>query len=150
MEEWIAVTVNDNYLVSDKGRFKNKETNYILKPYPVKQGYLQVDLGGIKYLAHRLVAEAFIPNPDNLPQVNHKDEVNTHNWKDSLEWCTRQYNVEYSQSQRYLLLSPEGKEVEVFNMNRFCKKHNLATSAMYTLFNPLSNRKSHKGWRANL
>lgn len=43
----------------------------------------------------RAVAEAYIPNPDNLPQVNHKDEVKAHNYINNLEWCTAEYNANY-------------------------------------------------------
>lgn len=45
---------------------------------------------------HRLVAEAFIPNPKNLPCVNHKDENPSNNRADNLEWCTSEYNFQYS------------------------------------------------------
>ena len=45
---------------------------------------------------HRLIAQTFIPNPDNLPVVNHKDEHKDHNWVDNLEWCTQRTNLIYS------------------------------------------------------
>ena len=45
---------------------------------------------------HRIVAKAYIPNPHNYPQVNHKDEVRYHNWVNNLEWCTSKYNLYYS------------------------------------------------------
>lgn len=48
-----------------------------------------------RYLIHRLVAEAYLPNPNNLPQVNHKDEDKSHNYTNNLEWCDAQYNNSY-------------------------------------------------------
>ena len=52
------------------------------------------------YLIHRLVARAFIPNPDNLPEVNHIDENIFNNSYDNLEWCNRDYNHNYSKAKR--------------------------------------------------
>lgn len=49
-----------------------------------------------KYKIHRLVAEAFIPNPNEYPCINHKDCNKLNNRSDNLEWCTNQYNIEYS------------------------------------------------------
>lgn len=76
----------------------------ILKPNKVRNGYLQIGLsksGKVKgVLIHRLVAEAFIPNPSNLPQVNHKDEVKTNNHVENLEWCTCLYNMRYGTCQQ--------------------------------------------------
>lgn len=70
-----------------------------LKPRPLKSGYLRVSLckdGIVKdYLIHRLVAIAFIPNTDNLPEVNHKDENKENNCYFNLEWCDGKYNINY-------------------------------------------------------
>lgn len=75
--------------------FKGK----ILKQYKNKKGYPIVTLcnkGQRKTISvHRLVAMTFIPNPDNLPQVNHKDEDKYNNCVDNLEWCTNEYNAHY-------------------------------------------------------
>lgn len=61
---------------------------------------LTKDGKSVSYSVHRLVAKAFIPNPDNLPEVNHKDRDTTNNCVDNLEWCTHQYNIEYSKNKR--------------------------------------------------
>ena len=89
------------YEVSDKGRVKSVKfgKERILKPRRTPQGYLLVCLcknGEIKQcLVHRLIAQTFIPNPDNLPQVNHKDEDKENNSVQNLEWCDRKYNINY-------------------------------------------------------
>lgn len=88
------------YAVTSCGRVWSYKNEKFLKLMKGNRGeYLHVNLyknGSMKTLSvHRIVAEAYIPNPDNLPQVNHKDEVKTHNWVNNLEWCTSEYNVNY-------------------------------------------------------
>lgn len=65
-----------------------------------KNGYHEVGLRKdgkkISYRAHRLIALTFIPNPDNMPQVNHKDAIKTNNSIDNLEWCTCLENIQHS------------------------------------------------------
>ena len=88
------------YEISNLGRVRRN--GKILKPFKDDWGYLQVDLykngTGRTVRVHRLVASAFLSNPQNLPQVNHKDEDKTNNSVDNLEWCDGKYNVNYSQS----------------------------------------------------
>lgn len=85
------------YEVSSYGRVRRVNKD-LLKLQNVK-GYNQVCLykNGIStgLRVHRLVAQAFLPNPDNLPQVNHKDEDKTNNNVDNLEWCDNKYNNNY-------------------------------------------------------
>ena len=61
---------------------------------------------------HLLVAKAFIPNPDNLPMVNHIDENKTNNHVENLEWCTNQYNVRYSNAKAVDVYTKDGEFVE--------------------------------------
>lgn len=93
--------LDDYYAVSNKGNVKSKRNNIILKPHidSKNKGYLQVALSynGVKkyYSIHRLVAQTFIPNPNNYPCVNHKDENPNNNAVENLEWCTYSYNLSY-------------------------------------------------------
>ena len=101
-EIWCPVKNYENlYEVSDQGRVKSVGygDDRILKPRRNTCGYLRVDLyknGYNKtYLVHRLVAQTFIPNHQNLTEVNHKDEDKTNNKVSNLEWCDRKYNQNY-------------------------------------------------------
>lgn len=87
----------DRYVPSKNGS-KRLAKGHILKQYQ-DSGYMRVKFkvnGETKStLVHRMVATCFIPNPDNLPEVNHIDNDRTNNVVSNLEWCTRQYNQDY-------------------------------------------------------
>ncbi len=110
------------YEVSNTGLIKSLNCYNLKEPHLLSlcfntNGYLRVGLSKNnktkQMLVHRIVAEAFIPNPDNLEMVNHKDEDRTNNHVENLEWCTRAYNQLYS-----IGLHPERKQLFADNFKR--------------------------------
>ena len=105
LEIWKSIEeTNGKYQVSSWGRIRNAETGKILKPYENKKGYLKVGLSvgrrSEKKRVNRLVATAFIENPNNLPQVNHKDGNKQNNSVSNLEWVTNEQNAEHAKRLR--------------------------------------------------
>jgi hypothetical protein len=95
-EEWRTVLQNENYEISNLGQVRNKKTKKTRKKQINDSGYEIITLyfGKKKtYLVHRLVAQAFIPNPNNLPFVNHKDRNKVNNRITNLEWVTSSMNM---------------------------------------------------------
>lgn len=113
------------YEISNYGEIKSlynyRGKNNILKPR-LKKGYYQIGLrkNGIRkwYAIHRLTAIAFIPNPNNLPQINHKDENKLNNKIDNLEWCTASYNNCYgTRIKRAIKTNKLKKKVIQYDLN---------------------------------
>lgn len=89
-----------NYLVSNSGKVKNTTSNKLLAGHLNEDGYiifnLTIENKRCDYKAHRLVALSFIPNPENKPEVNHKDGNKQNNWDWNIEWVTRKENIQHA------------------------------------------------------
>ena len=104
MEKWKVIRGDTNYMVSTLGRVKNITTQKIHRGKHIKHsdGYViyRLVIDGIskQYRAHRLVAQEFLPNPDNLPVVNHRNGRRDDNRLTNLEWCSYKQNSYHSKN----------------------------------------------------
>lgn len=131
-EIWKPISgYEEKYMVSNLGRVKSLKDSYgnyrekILKPGKVGSGYLVVRLyqngKGKIVLVHRLVAETFLSNLSELPQVNHIDENKENNCVKNLEWCTSKYNTQYSKAKK-IGCYKNGKLIKIYNVIRDVNK----------------------------
>ena len=161
VEEWKEIPgYEGKYYVSSFGNVKViykwiKDNEKILSPMLNKDGYYQVNLSLRKkvrhHRIHRLVAEAFVENPNGYPMVNHKDENKLNNHADNLEWCDQAYNIRYGtrtkrcfetirnkKTKRRILSKDEVVEIrqscipydKEFNIKKTAKKYGISTTAI--------------------
>lgn len=109
------------YQVNENGEVISRHRNFKVMKQQLKgrNGHLYAEIGLTKngvqkqHRVHRLVAEAFVPNPSFLPEVNHKDNNPLNNKAENLEWCTRQYNIDYSKSKPVMQINGD-KIIAIF------------------------------------
>ena len=129
--------LDGRYKVSNMGRIMCASNNRIRKPQKDKDGYCQLVLkksGGYVYpKVHRLVAELFIENPDNLPVVNHKNEVKDDNRAENLEWCTVAYNNSYGSKVRMVARTnvETGSKEQFLSINDASRKTGIDRKSIY-------------------
>ena len=87
-----------HYYITEEGKVLSSMSGQLkeLKQRRTNHGYKDIKIQGKNYRIHRLVAQAFIPNPENLPQVNHKDTNKANNHVSNLEWCDNSYNQKHA------------------------------------------------------
>lgn len=117
-----AYYINKNGdILSNSCISKSNKGRRIMKPSVNNNGYLIVTLNRKTYYVHRLVAETFIPNINNLSEVNHINEIKTDNNVSNLEWCDSNYNVNYG-TRTYRSSEKHKKAIKVINIITNCEK----------------------------
>lgn len=171
-EEWKEIKGHPLYEVSDFGRIRSwhynrwgkAETERILTPATRKDGYKSIQLGraGKPTLLHRLVAEAFIPNPDNLPCVLHGDNDRSNNFASNLRWGTQSDNIKQGvedgnirpdlarqarldKCPTYTLIHKSGEVRQVKNISDFSRRMGISNGNLYQMLS--GKRNSAGGWR---
>ncbi len=145
IEVWKQIDGYENYEVSSFGNVRNKNTGRILKASS-NGGYYSVGLSNIKtksFRVHQLVAKEFLPNPENKPQVNHKDKNGLNNKLSNLEWST---NKENSIHRSAGVKQTTNQNLEIYrinpNTNEILEKYNsIEDAAKYILDNNNNNLK---------
>ena len=159
MKEVKFEDIQKAYLITSDGKIINKTTNKEKKTFISNNGYKRVTLwfnGKQKKMSvHRLVAMAFIPNPDNLPQVNHIDGNKQNNSVENLEWCNQRHNTK--EAYKLKLIKSKSTKVNQYDLKgnyiktwdsikEACEKLNLNHGNICTICSGKTNRKQTGGY----
>lgn len=141
----------EDYLISKKGEVYSTKTNKFFNPSKTKDGYLKVALRGngksYYFRVHKLVAMTYLDNPNNLPEVNHKDFNRCNNCLENLEWISHNNNIEYSKkSNRFKTEKPlrkaytftnvfNGKSFTILGINNVAKHFGIKADSLKAIRN---------------
>lgn len=138
-EVWKVVESHPEFEVSSTGKIRNNKTKTIINGHKVC-GYIRIGLGK-KYgknktiAAHRLIAEAFIPNPENKPQVDHIDNIKHHNNVENLRWVTQEENIQNNWKYRKANnIKPKRRKIVCVETNKIYNSYRKA-AADYNIHN---------------
>lgn len=104
-----------DYIIYEDGKVYSLKVNRFLKPYERPDGYITTYIDDYFKRVHRLVAETYIPNPDNLPEVNHKDCDKSNNHVSNLEWVTSKQNKQHARDHGIYSSGEESVNTELTN-----------------------------------
>ena len=128
---WKEIEGYENYHVFEDGRVWSCKRNRFLKGSINSARYLQVGLNNKKIKIHRLVGEAFIPNPENKPQIDHIDRNRTNNHVSNLRWVTRLENSQNKGEYKNNTTGHKNISYDKYNRWRFEKKINKVKTFKY-------------------
>lgn len=128
-----------------------QRTSKPVAPYTGSNGYMMIRLFNCRsrkdFRLHRLIAEAFLPNPGDFPFINHKDENKLNYELSNLEWCNNQYNAEHSVKEGFEITDPQGQTHRVKGLRRFCREHGIDNGSMRYAIKVGSTHKGFTGRR---
>ena len=119
----------EDYAITSCGRVWSYITNKFLKTSINNKGYEVVNIGNHPYLIHRLVAEAYIPNPDGYSDVDHIDDVRTHNYIGNLRWVSHEKNIQKAHNIKVRCVETGEIFPSFVDAAKFVNKHKSGISA---------------------
>ena len=146
----------DDYEITKEGDVINlRWGGRKVKPQPNGKGYLRVHIAGKMYFVHRLVAEKYVPNPDNKPQVNHKDGNKLNNCANNLEWVNNQENRNHALENKLHVCGEQCSFAKLTSIDvDYIREHkelsNVELAKMFNVSrNTIADVKSFRTWKNN-
>ncbi len=153
------VQLNDhpNYMIHPDGRVYSKtrriknafngqeyKGRILRDTQATSECYERHRIDGKMLSVHRLVALQFLPNPNNYPQVNHKNENKFDNRVQNLEWCTQEYNNVYSSAKVWKINTPKNEDIIIHNLAKFARDNNLQAASLRNVI--IGKQRQYKGY----